>query len=115
MGGITQIEHDSNRSVPGVAEHVRLPGEQVPQRRASEAGVVNTVEVKLSDWVAEVELLCQIIVLGDVLSPLYSDIMLHAIHFVLQVVTKMLARRYPRKIITTKLHAWKISLLLQEG
>ena len=54
MGGITQIEHDSNRSVPGVAEHVRLPGEQVPQRRASEARVVNAVEVKLSDRVAEI-------------------------------------------------------------
>ena len=115
MGGITQIEHDSNRGVPSVAEHVSLPGEQVPQRRPSEAGVVNAVEVKLSDRVAEVELLSKIIVLGDVLSPLYSDIMLHAIHFVLQVVPKMLARRYPRKIITTKLHAWKISLLLQEG
>ena len=79
MGGITQIEHDSNRSVPGVAEHVRLPGEQVPQRRASEARVVNAVEVKLSDRVAEVELLGQVIILGNVLSSLHSNVMLHAI------------------------------------
>ena len=79
MGGITQIEHDSNRSVPGVEELVCLPGEQVPQRRASEAGVVNAVEVKLSDRVAEVELLGQVIILGDVLSSLHSNVMLHAI------------------------------------
>ena len=92
MGGKTQIEHDPDRGVPGVAEHVSLPGEQVPQRRASETGVVNAIEVKLGDRVAEEKLLCQIIVLGDVLSPLYSDIILHAIYFILQIVTKMLPR-----------------------
>ena len=89
VGSITEVEHDPDRSVPSVAEHVSVPREQVPQRRASETGGINAVDVKLSGRVAEEELLCQIIVFGDVLSPFYFNILLHAICFVLQVVTKM--------------------------
>ena len=37
VGGITKVEHNSHRSFPSVAEHVSLPAEQVPQRRAREA------------------------------------------------------------------------------
>ena len=99
VGGITKVEHNSNRSVPGVEEHVSLPAEQVPQRRASEAGVVDAVEVELGDRMTEVELLCQVIVLGNVLSSLHTYVMLHAIHSILKIISKMLARGDPRKII----------------
>ena len=114
VGGITKVEHNSNRSVPSVAEHVSLPAEQVPQRRASEAGVVDAVEVKLGDRMTKVELLCQVIVLSDVLSSLHTNIMLHAIHFILQIISQMLARIYPGKIIATKLHIWQVPFLLHK-
>ena len=59
---IVEIEHDCNWSVPSVAEPV--PGEEVLQMRASVSGVVDTVQMKLSDRMAKVELLGQVIILG---------------------------------------------------
>ena len=56
VGCIIEVEHNPHRSVPSVAEHVSLPAKQVPQRGASEAGVVDAVEVKLGDRMTKVQL-----------------------------------------------------------
>ena len=77
-------------------KHFRLSAEQVSQRRASEAGVVDTVEVELGDWMAEVELLTYVIIFIDVVSPLYFDVLLHTINFIPDADTKMFPITDPR-------------------
>ena len=58
--------------------------------------------MKLGQWVAEVELLSQLIVLGDILCSLDLHVLLHPIDLVLQVYAQVLATVYPGKIVSTQ-------------
>ena len=78
MGGIRKIVHDPEGGIPSILEHFRLPTKEVPERRTTEAGVVDLIQMKLGVWMAVLELLNKIIILGDVLSSFPPDIMLHS-------------------------------------
>ena len=79
MGGIRKIVHNSEGGIPSILEHFRLSTKEVPERRTTEAGVVDLIQMKLGVWMAVLELLDKIIILGDVLSSFHPDIMLHSI------------------------------------
>ena len=89
MGGIRKAVHDLERGVPGILKHFRLSAEEVPQRRTTKTGVVDLIKLKLCFRMAVLELLDKIIVLGDVLGPLHSNVMLHPIKLILKIVSKM--------------------------
>ena len=89
MGGIRKTVHNLERCVPGILKHFSLSAEEVPQRRTTEAGVVDLIKLKLCIRMAVPELLDKIIILSDVLGPLHSNIMLHPIKLILKIVAKM--------------------------
>ena len=89
VGCIRKVVHNPKGGIPSILQHFRFSTKEVPQRRTTEAAIVDFIEMKLGVWMAMLELLNQIIILGDVLGPLHSNIMLHPINLILKIVAKM--------------------------
>ena len=115
MGGIGKVVHDSEGGIPSILEHFRFSTEEVPQRRTTEAGFVNVIQLELCCRMTKMKLLTEIIVLGNILGPFHKNIMLHSIHLILQIIAQMFPRRHPRKIGPTELNVREFSFSLQEG
>ena len=99
-----KIVPNSNFSVPSVFQHNCFFAEQIPQWASSEMEVIDEVNDNLGGRVAEPELLVQFVVLCYKPCSLYSDILLHTVQFVCEVVTQMESSLNPGKGNTAKLY-----------
>ena len=92
VGCIRKVVHNPKGGIPSILQHFRFSTKEVPQRRTTEAAIVDFIEMKLGVWMAMLELLNQVIILGDVFCSFHPHIMLHSIKLVLQMIPKMKTR-----------------------
>ena len=109
-----QVQHEAHCRAVGVLQHLLLPAEQVPDRAPCEVRVVSLVESQECVRVGKVKFLPESIIPVNEFSSLGEDILPETISSVSNVLANMFSNLDPRKIISTQLNRFKVSLSFQE-